>query len=79
MTGVLTLPLTHVVIESGRCTRGEHAGFWIFIVTFVDNDVGRLVDYIGPDRGAAHEAADCWARDARCRIVDNSRSEPAHV
>ena len=79
MTNILTLPLAHVLIESGRCTGGdtpEHVGRWIFIVTFVDDDGCRLVDYTGPDRAAADEAAVGWARDASCRIVDRSTEEP---
>lgn len=80
MSNVLNLPLAHVLIESGRCTGGDTAadvGRWIFIVTFVDDDGGRLVDYTGPSRAAADEAAVAWARSASCRIVDRSTEEPS--
>ena len=74
---VITLPLAHVLIESGRCTGGDDKsliGKWCFMVDFIDDDGGVVHDYFGTDRAEADRIAVGWARDAGCRIIDKART-----
>lgn len=73
-------PRPHVEIASGLCIGGsdpEHIGEWLFVVTFVDEEGGRLTDYVGTDPGKADSAAVGWARDFGCRILDLSTGAPS--